>query len=123
MQLSFYSKITTLTSMHSRAGCYLPLQHLSLLLAHTEGEDSHSAGSRILLFQIHPQDWAVGHAPHMQQWDSHHWMSSAGTWGTRLLWVCAELWDLAMVCVSYKVKNRSESCVRLGVFISYCSFF
>lgn len=109
MQLSLYSKITTLTSVHSRAGCFLSLSDILVFFLPTQKSRTLTQPVA-LLFQMHSQGWAGGHTPHMQQWDSRHWMSSEGTWGTRLLQACAELWDLAVVCVSYKVRNDSVIC-------------
>lgn len=121
MQLSLYSKITTLTSVHSRAGCYLSLSDILVFFLPTQKSRTLTQPVA-LLFQMHSQGWAGGHTPHMQQWDSHHWMSSEGTWGQGCsrpvlsygiwLWfVCHTRWEMIQLYV------------RLGVFISYHSFF
>lgn len=133
MQLSFYSKIATLTSVPFLSWLLFvslgpitsfPCSILVFSMPRQEVRTPTELVAQLCTSKYTPRIWQEATLHTCSNGTARHrcWISSAGTWGKTLLQGCAEIWDLAMVYVSRKLRNVTGLCIRPAAFISYCSF-
>lgn len=125
MQLSFYSKIVTLTSIPSLFGSLGPITSFpySISVFSVPRQKVRTPAKRV----SQPRTSKHPPGPSRSSRSTHaatrcRWISFAGTWGKRLLQSCAETRDPAAVYVPRGVRNATGLCIRLGAFISYGTF-